>query len=124
MPNKPVLIVEDDPVLAEFLKRFSLQAGAVDVDVIRSGYEMDKMIKSKKYGLVLLDILLPGQTGMDLLKVLKNNKETVDIPVVVVSNVGDQKTIDEVKSLGAAEYVVKVDADATMIKGLVQKYLR
>ena len=58
---------------------------------------------------VLLDLLLPKVHGFEVLKKLKSNPKTVQIPVVILSNLGDKKDINQGMQLGASDYLIKAN---------------
>ena len=103
-----ILIIEDDQSLVSILKqafadkRFELfLAGSVD-----EGLDQAMIIRPD---IIILDILLPGKIGFDFLKVAKAKKELRDIPVVILSNLGQDEEIRTGLLLGAAGYLVKAD---------------
>lgn len=77
----------------------------------QNGEEGYELIVSKRPNVVLLDILLPGKmNGLDVLRKLKGDDATSDIPVLIMSNLSDDKTIGEGLSLGASGYFTKSQA--------------
>ncbi len=72
-----------------------------------NGEEGLKKIKEEKPDFVLLDIVLPGIDGFEVLEKLKNDKETAGIPVVILSNLGQKDDIEKGFKLGAEDFLVK-----------------
>jgi signal transduction histidine kinase/CheY-like chemotaxis protein len=107
-PSRPlVLVVEDDPVAAELLTR-QLERAGFRSDIARTGAEAVTKARESVPVAITLDILLPDQDGWEVLKRLKLDEATSDIPVIVISVVDDAPLAT---SLGALDYFVKpVDA--------------
>ena len=106
--KKKVLIVEDDEVLSEMYKE-KLKLEGYKVSTANDG---KKALGRIKLGadLILLDILMPGLNGFEVLKRIKKDKAISDIPVVVLTNIGGE-SLDKDKnlalSLGATDYMIK-----------------
>lgn len=100
---KRILIVEDDLSIAE-LQRDYLELAGFQVDIREDGLEGLRAIEENKYDLLILDIMLPGINGLDI---LKNIQESKDIPVLMVS--AKKEEIDKIRgfSLGADDYITK-----------------
>jgi len=99
-----VLIVDDEKNVCEFLVEF-LKFKGFEADVANTGEEAIKKIREEKYDLVLLDLVMPGINGIDVLKFLNDNK--INVPVIMVSGVRDEKVIKNTIELGAKDYIPK-----------------
>ncbi|PIS05456.1 MAG: response regulator [Candidatus Buchananbacteria bacterium CG10_big_fil_rev_8_21_14_0_10_42_9] len=106
--KKKILIVEDDKALVELLSQmFGNKTYSVDLALeIKEGFNK---AKKSQPNLILLDILLSGENGFDLLKKLKADIQTKDIPVIILSNLGQEREIKKALELGAVDYMVKAD---------------
>jgi len=103
-PGRPVvLVVEDDPKTRELL-RFSLSRGGYHVEEAGDGDQAMARARASRPSLITLDIRLPGKDGWQVLRELKQDADTRDIPVVIVSIVDDPQ---RGYSLGAADYILK-----------------
>lgn len=108
MKTKKVLLVEDEPLLIDlYQERFGEED--FDLEIARDGNEA---LKKADLGadLILLDILLPGINGFEVLRRLKRNLDTRDIPVIVLTNLGSEQSDSDKQlafSLGAVDYLVK-----------------
>jgi len=106
--TKRVLLVEDEPLLIDlYQERFSEED--FSLEIARDGNEA---LKKADLGadLILLDILLPGINGFEVLRRLKRNLDTRDIPVIVLTNLGSEQSDSDKQlafSLGAVDYLVK-----------------
>jgi len=105
MPKK-ILIIEDDRFLRELMSRklLSLQ---FDVAVAVDGEEGLEKIKSEMPDVVLLDLILPGINGFEVLENAKKNPVTAKIPVIILSNLGQSEDIEKGLKLGAEDFLVK-----------------
>lgn len=101
-----VLVVEDEEFLIRPLKD-SLAAEGYTVDVARNGKEAVGKITENKPDLVLLDILMPEKDGFYVLGEVKKSSEWRLIPVIVLSNLGEDVTIKQALEAGADDYFVK-----------------
>ncbi len=101
-----VLVVEDDKFLRELLAR-KLKASGFDVMSAIDGKEVAKKIEEKTPQLILLDLVLPGVDGFEILKELKGDPKTKQIPVIVLSNLGQKEEVEKGIKLGASDYLIK-----------------
>lgn len=101
-----ILIVEDEEVLSKVLaEKFKKKKYVVSV-IANGNYVMPE---AKKFipELILLDLLLPGKHGLEVLKELKADAELRDIPVIILSNLDNDEDIKKGLGLGAVDYFVK-----------------
>ncbi|GAB4328951.1 MAG: ATP-binding protein [Bacteroidales bacterium] len=107
LKNKTILAVEDNPVTLEELKMFFGNYGA-RLETVTSGDEAFEWLKKEKADLILLDLMLPGKDGKEVLAELKNEDKLKDIPVVVLTATHlTNKNIEKIKNLGAADVLAK-----------------
>jgi Response regulators consisting of a CheY-like receiver domain and a winged-helix DNA-binding domain len=101
--QKTVLIIEDDSSIAELQKDY-LEVAGFDVILCTNGIEGLRVLQENDVDLLILDIMLPGVDGLEILRSMKEDK---DIPVLLVS--AKKEEIDKIKgfSLGADDYVTK-----------------
>lgn len=100
------LVVEDDPDIAE-LERFTLTQAGFKCTVCGDGAKGLAAAQKQAYDLVLLDVMLPGQDGLEILKALKKDPRTAGTPVILVSAKGEETDVVLGLELGAEDYVVK-----------------
>jgi len=119
-----ILIVEDDLFLANLL---SLRFKKEGYEVIQafSGTEALEKLKSIRPNVILLDIILPQKNGFEVLEAISQNPQTSSIPVIIVSNLGQESDIEKGKMLGAIDYYVKarlsIDELVNKVKVIVSK---
>ena len=103
---KKILIVEDDRFLRELIARKVIDEG-FDVSEAIGGEEGIKKIKEEKPDMVLLDLILPGIDGFEVLSRMKQDSALSSIPVIILSNLGQKEDIDKGMKLGANDYLIK-----------------
>lgn len=101
-----LLLVEDDPDIAELI-RYNLEKEGLKVSVRADGRMGLAEARSGRFDAVLLDIMLPGLDGLEVLKALKRNEATAALPVILVTAKGSEADIVLGLELGAEDYVVK-----------------
>ena len=101
-----IFIVEDDTNIRE-IERYALTNSGYQVEEFGSGAELFMRLQEQIPSLILLDIMLPNEDGMDILKKIRANKETADIPVSMVT--AKSSELDKVKGVdsGADDYMTK-----------------
>jgi len=121
MDKKKILVIDDESILRKTLE----QALAQEFDVVTAidGQEGYKKAKEEKPNLIMLDIIMPNMNGMDCLKKIKQDPETKDIPVVLLTNVEKSESIADGIALGAKGYMVKGDYTTDDIIKNVKKFV-
>ncbi len=103
---KKVLIVEDDKFLRELIVK-KLSNEGYDVLEAADGEQGLLQIKDARPELVLLDLILPGIDGFEVLSQKREDPFTASIPVIILSNLGQKEDVDKGLSLGATDYLIK-----------------
>ncbi|MBU1015093.1 response regulator [Patescibacteria group bacterium] len=101
-----ILIVEDDKFLRELIVQKLASEGHEIVEAV-DGEEGVRKIKEEVPQLVLLDIILPGIDGFEVLRQIKAEPTTANVPVLILSNLGQQEDVEKGLQLGAADYIIK-----------------
>ena len=101
-----IYIAEDDAEVRE-METYALKSGGFDVMAFECGKVMDEQVKVKVPDLFILDIMLPGEDGLSILKRLRGQENTKNIPVIMLTAKGTE--LDKVKGLdlGADDYIAK-----------------
>ncbi len=115
--SKKILLVEDEPMLSNLLKG-RLEKDGFQVTQAKDGAEALVDLKTNKYDLVLLDIILPKMSGFEVMETMKTNPNFQEVPVVIVSNLGQESDVQKGQMLGAVGYFVKAQLS---IEELVSK---
>ena len=105
--EKKILLIEDDAFISELYETVFEKEG-YEIDAVRDGEEALEVVGNKHYDLILLDIMLPKLTGIEVLRRLKSPDSGVsDIPVYLLTNLGEENVTKEAFKLGAAGYLLK-----------------
>ena len=104
--SKKILLIEDDAYVRD-LYQTVLKKEGYSVDIAKDGEEALEVVGQGEYNLILLDIMLPKLTGIEVLKRLKDEASTKEIPVYLLTNLGDEGIIDEAFKIGADGYLLK-----------------
>jgi len=103
---KTILIIEDDKFLRELMTQKLTKEG-YNISEAIDGEEGIKKIESEKPDLVLLDLILPGIDGFEVLSKMKENPNLTSIPVIILSNLGQKEDVEKGLKLGAVDYLIK-----------------
>jgi len=122
MEKTKILIIEDDKFL---LKLYSnkLNLAGFEVFASISGEEGMNKIEVEAPDLIILDLVLPRISGFEILRELKKNPETQDIPVIILTNLAQESDKKRGLELGAKDYVIKTDISVNDLPDLVNKHL-
>lgn len=101
-----IYIVEDDINIRE-IERYALQNSGYEIEEFENGADLLKQIETAVPSLILLDIMLPNESGLDILTRIRANKATAGIPIIMVT--AKTSELDKVKGLdlGADDYITK-----------------
>lgn len=101
-----ILVVEDDKFLRELIAQKLSREGYEIFEAV-DGEDGLKQIKERKPGLVLLDLILPGIDGFEVLSRMKEDPSLKGIPVIILSNLGQKEDVEKGLKLGAIDYLIK-----------------
>ncbi|MBI2462918.1 MAG: response regulator [Candidatus Spechtbacteria bacterium] len=117
-----VLVVEDDQFLRDLIVHKLIEEGFTVFEAIDGEEGLNKALNNKPQ-IILLDIILPGIDGFEVLRQLKQKKETENIPVIVLSNLGQEDDVERARALGAKDYLVKAQFTPAEIIEKIKKDL-
>ena len=120
---KKILIVEDKAILAEMYQDKFTQSG-YEVSLAFNSEEGLALAKKERPDLILLDILLPKENGIQFLKRLKEIPEVNQIPVVALSNYDEARTKMEAFNLGVKAYLIKTRYTPRELLEVIKNYLK
>ncbi len=106
LSGKKILWVEDDKFLSDIIARKLTHEKCVLVHAVE-GEEAIRLTEKEQPDVVLLDILLPGIDGFEILSRLKANPKTKKIPVIMLSNLGQKSDMEKARDLGANRFLIK-----------------
>jgi len=118
-----VLIAEDDAFLRQVYRK-ELEGAGYRVLAVENGEKALKMMRTEKPILILLDLLMPGQDGFDVLTAMRDDPSLSGIPAVVLTNIQQQVDIERAKALGAKEFLNKGEVQVGDLTKIVQKFAK
>jgi len=118
-----ILIVEDDKFLRELIVQKLLKEN-YEVSEAVDGEQGITKIKEEKPDLVLLDLILPGIDGFEVLTRMKEDSELSSVPVIILSNLGQKEDVEKGLKLGAVDYLIKAHFTPGEIIEKIKKALK
>ncbi len=119
---KIILFIEDESALQKTFGEILTQEGYQMISALDGEIGL-RLARDKKPDLILLDLILPKVNGFDVLRKLKEDKETKDIPVIVLTNLEEMGNVDKAIELGATTYLVKASYGLEEIVEKIKKAL-
>lgn len=116
-----IFVIEDDTTLAQIYKQ-NLESGGHEVAVVGDTQAVAE-IRLQKPNLILLDILMPQVNGLDILREIKNDPVTADIPVLLLTNVAENESIAKGLEYGAYGYLLKSETTPDAVLSRVNRTL-
>lgn len=118
-----ILVVEDDKFLRELITQ-KLSREGYDVKEAVDGEEGVIKTKEEKPDIILLDLILPGIDGFEVLAKIKEDPEVENIPVVILSNLGQRDDVERGLKLGAVDFLIKAHFTPGEIIEKVEKIMK
>lgn len=125
MPNIKkikIMIAEDDKFISLAYKDGLARQG-FEVVHAPDGVQAVKMAQEEKPDLILLDLIMPEKNGFEALEELKAGNNTKNIPVIILSNLGQENDIKKGRELGAVDYLIKSNYSIAEVVAKINKYL-
>ncbi len=122
MPKK-ILVVEDDRFLKELIVQ-KLEKENYQVAEAIDGEEAITMTKKEKPDLILLDLILPKVNGFKVLEKIKEDASTSQIPVIILTNLGQKNDVEKGLKLGAVDYLIKAHFTPNEIINKIKNILK
>jgi DNA-binding response OmpR family regulator len=120
---KTILFIEDESTLQKTFGEILKQEGYEMISALDGEVGL-RLAKTQKPDLILLDLILPRVHGFEVLKKLKEDKETKDIPVIVLTNLEGIEDLDRALELGATTYLVKAQYSLEEVVEKIKKALK
>jgi len=121
--KKKLLVVEDDFFLIKVFQS-KLEEEGYEVRIAADGQLAMETLVQFTPDLILLDLVMPRKDGFEVLHDMQKNKKWAKIPVIVLTNLGQESDIDRVKKLGVKDYLVKADIPIHEVVGKIKKVLK
>lgn len=115
MSGARILIVEDEPNIVVSL-RFILEQAGFSVEIVSNGAVALRRLKHEAFAALVLDVMLPGMNGFDVLREIRRNPAIRDLPVIVLTAKGqasDRRTAEEI---GATAFITKPFSNAEVVE--------
>lgn len=106
LTNKKIMIIEDDDFLRS-LAVTKLQSSGFDTESSSNGQDGLSKLQASVPDLLILDLMLPVMNGFDVLRSIRNDQNLKNLPVIVFSNMGEEKDIKMCLDLGITDYMIK-----------------
>lgn len=122
---KKILIIDDDKIFSKILKDGLLAQGdKYSVEVFNSGDEGLSAMQGEVPDLVVLDMLMPEKTGVEVLEEMRKDEKLKDVPVLVGTQLSDVEQMSRAVELGIKGYVIKSELSLDNIIGQVEDALK
>ncbi|MDQ2634644.1 MAG: response regulator [Pseudomonadota bacterium] len=115
MAKARILIVEDEPNIVESLS-FILRRAGFEVDTVSDGAEALDRVRRQAFQVLVLDIMLPGMNGLDVLKAIRSDKSLSSLPVVVLTAKGQSNDRQTAEAIGANAFITKPFSNADVVE--------
>jgi len=115
--NKHVLLVEDEPNIIEAVS-FLLSRDGWSVSTHSNGHDAADVIRAKQPDVLVLDVMLPGRSGFDILEDIRSEGACKDVPVLMLTARGQTKDRERAERLGATRFMTKPFSNAEIIETL------
>lgn len=103
-----IAIIEDDSVIAQ-MYRMKFEADGFEVQIADNGRDGVTLVEQFSPDIVLLDVQMPIMNGDEALKLIRNKDWGKTVPVMVLTNLGEEEAPKNIRSLGIESYIVKAD---------------
>ncbi|MFY0679492.1 MAG: response regulator [Thalassovita sp.] len=115
--GKHVLVIEDEPNIIEAIS-FILSRDGWSVDTHSNGHDAVDVVRGKNPDLVILDVMLPGKSGYDILSELRESEATQDLPVLMLTARGQTKDRELAQRIGVSRFMTKPFSNAEILEAL------
>ncbi len=118
-----ILLVEDDPFISDIYKK-KFESSGFEVVNVASGRSVLKVLEDQTFDIILLDMVIPELSGIEVLRELRGPKYPAKLLVVVFSNLSNPEEREEVVRLGANGFISKTEFSPSQVVAEVNRYLR
>ena len=120
MEKVKILVIEDDDFFRNTVAK-RLEREGFEALTTGNSKEALEILETKKPNIVLLDIILPGMDGFELLSIIKKTESIKNVSVMILSNLGQKQDIEKALSLGAKDFMIKVNVNLDQIVERIKK---
>ncbi len=121
--TKPkIALIEDDvPIVQMYLSKFETEG--FDVRSAGDGDSGLELIKEFRPDVILMDLMMPHTTGLQLMQSIRNLSVTAKTKIIVLTNMGNDEVAEQVKKLGADDYLIKSDLTPSQVAERVKQVM-
>jgi CheY-like chemotaxis protein len=120
--SKKILIIEDDPLLVKMYQTKFTKEG-YEVITAGDGAEGLEKIRLNRPDFLIMDVMMPKVSGIQLLEIIRQDPTTASIPAIMLSNLGQPEQIEAANKLGVKEFLLKANFTPSQIVEKVKQYL-
>jgi DNA-binding response OmpR family regulator len=117
-----ILIVEDDSYISD-MYRIKLESEGFEVEIAADGQAGLDLVLANHPDLMLLDIVMPKMDGFAVLQKIRKNSDFKDMPVVMLTNLGQKESVEKGLSLGANGYIIKAHFTPSEVVNKIKEFL-
>ena len=117
-----IAIVEDDQTISQ-MYRIKFESEKFDVDTAENGKLGLKLVQEMRPDMLLLDLMMPEMNGDEMLTLMRKTDWGKDVPVIILTNMGEAEIPPHVMDLGVAQVILKADMTPSQVVALVKKQL-
>ncbi len=122
LKGKQILIVEDDYLLADAYRE-ALSEKECQVDVVGNGQEALSWLTNATPDLMLLDLIMPKMTGFELVAQMRKQKVASEVPVIILTNLGQESDKEVCSGYGGCHYFVKTEVSLEEVVNEIERQL-
>jgi len=117
-----IAIIEDDQVISQ-MYRMKFEADGFDVQLANNGKHGVELAEAFSPDIILLDLQMPEMNGVEALEIIRKNEWGKNIPVIILTNLGEEEAPKELRSLGIHSYIVKANLTPRQVAQRVKEAL-
>lgn len=117
-----IAIIEDDTVINQ-MYRMKFEADGFEVELADNGKRGVALVEALKPDIILLDLGMPEMGGAEALEIIRGNAWGKDIPVIILTNLGEEEAPKQIRGLGIHSYIVKADLTPRQVVSRVKEAL-
>ncbi len=117
-----IAIIEDDPVISQ-MYRMKFEADGFDVQLANNGERGVDMVESFEPDLILMDLQMPEMGGEEALTIIRKSEKGKHIPVIILTNLGEEEAPKSIRGLGIHSYIVKAELTPRQVVSRVKEAL-
>jgi DNA-binding response OmpR family regulator len=117
-----IAIIEDDPVISQ-MYRMKFEADGFDVQLANDGERGVAMVKEMNPDIILMDLQMPEMDGLEALTIIRKADWGKDVPVIILTNLGEEEAPKGIRALGIHSYIVKAELTPRQVVERVKQAL-